>query len=124
MVIGHRLPKFTLYLVWQILQVPIIVFAYHHDLGSWHYWNLYRNIFLGLRLIDYLLALLAINECICTDYHVIALGFEAWLGSQLTVLAVAINNSQYWSKGENISNAIYLISCILWMRLLSRPEHD
>lgn len=124
LVMRHKLMRFSLYLVWQLLQVPLFLFVYHHDLSSRYYWEIFRNWFILLRIVDYLLALLALNETICTEYHIIALGFEAWLGSQLIVLAVAVNNPQYWAKGENISNAIYLIACLLWMRILGGEPYE
>ena len=120
----HKLPKFTLLITFQIMKVPVIYYFHHHDLTNPYYWSLYKNIFCALRAFDIIFAFFAVNETMHTEYHWISRCLEIWLISQLILFSIVAQYTQYWAIGENISNAIYLLSCLIWIKLLSRPSYE
>lgn len=122
--IWHELRRVTFFVWWQIVQTPIFLIAHHHDLSSYDFWAHYRLVFILGRVGDIVLAYRVINETLCTDVELIALTLEWWLGSQAIVIAIASYYPQYWARLEMCSNIIYLISLMLWMRILARPDND
>lgn len=121
----HKLPKFTLFVLWQVIQVPVVYYFHNHDLTNAYYWELYRNVFSAFRAVDVILAFVALNEMMCTPFQWISKTLELWVMAQVVLFKVAGVHPEYWAFGEAISNGIYLISQVLWVRILAvEPPHD